>query len=261
MPLLRQALYQQNINLYLAPTADGRDSWLSLLRTIALEGRCFVVSSNMCVRGDQQQQPQQPSTTNGGVTESTHRHPPIPNHATGHSSSRRRNSCMTADGFEIALPGASPGCGGSGKEAKKGRRRSVFDEDGNEIVLGHEDAVPPIAVVGEEDANGGTTKKSPTQGTAGLGTANGSSQAGHAPSAGFVSRGGSSIVSPMGDVLAGPQWEDAKGLLYADVDFEDCIRGRLDLDAAGSYSRYFTLAGRWLAGPLAFRLLPPSPWV
>jgi nitrilase len=38
-------------------------------------------------------------------------------------------------------------------------------------------------------------------------------------------------------VLAGPQWEDDAGLIYADVDFSDCIRGRLDLDTAGSYSR------------------------
>lgn len=53
----------------------------------------------------------------------------------------------------------------------------------------------------------------------------------------FTSRGGSAIVSPFGDVLAGPQWEDDEGIIYADVDFQDCIRGRLDLDTAGSYSR------------------------
>ncbi len=44
-------------------------------------------------------------------------------------------------------------------------------------------------------------------------------------------------MSPMGDVIAGPQWEDNEGLIYADVDFRDCIKGRLDFDAAGSYSR------------------------
>ncbi|KAI5460057.1 carbon-nitrogen hydrolase [Mariannaea sp. PMI_226] len=122
MPLLRQTLYAQNINLYLAPTADNRDAWLGLMRTVGVEGRCFVVSSNM------------------------------------------------------AIPRA--------------------DGSSNDNV---------------EPAKGAAAK--------------------------WVSRGGSSIVTPFGDVVAGPQWEDPDGLIFADVDFRDCIRGRLDLDAAGSYSR------------------------
>lgn len=46
MPLMRTAHYAKGIELYCAPTADGRDAWLSTMRHIALEGRCFVLSSN-----------------------------------------------------------------------------------------------------------------------------------------------------------------------------------------------------------------------
>ena len=54
----------------------------------------------------------------------------------------------------------------------------------------------------------------------------------------FVSRGGSCIVGPMGNVLQGPLWEvEDGGILSVEADFEDCERGRLDLDVAGSYSR------------------------
>ena len=54
----------------------------------------------------------------------------------------------------------------------------------------------------------------------------------------FVSRGGSCIVDPIRSTLAGPLWEvEDGGILVAEVDFEDCERGRLDLDVAGSYSR------------------------
>jgi len=123
MPLLRHSLYSQNVNLYLAPTADARDTWLPLMRTIGCEGRAFVLSANQCVT--------------------------------------RKN-----------LP---PWI----KAASK-----VTDDDE------------------------------------------------------YVCRGGSSIVSPMGDVLAGPMWEvEDGGVLSVEVDFEDCERGRLDLDVAGSYSR------------------------
>ncbi|KAJ6003259.1 hypothetical protein N7451_005806 [Penicillium sp. IBT 35674x] len=139
MPLLRQSLYSQNVNLYLAPTADARDTWLPLMRTIGGEGRTFVLSSNQCVRYNE-----------------------LPSWITGHAPTQ---------------------------------------EDGSR----------------------------------------------------YVCRGGSSIVGPMGEVLAGPIWEisvddtiDAEdaassqnheGLAISEIDLEDCERGRLDMDVAGSYSR------------------------
>ena len=45
MPMLRMAMYAKGIGLYCAPTADDRDTWISTMRHIALEGRCFVFSA------------------------------------------------------------------------------------------------------------------------------------------------------------------------------------------------------------------------
>lgn len=126
MPLLRHSLYSQNVNLYLAPTADARDTWLSLMRTIGCEGRAFVLSANQCIT--------------------------------------RKN-------------------------------------------------LPPWIKAAAQGGNAADEDE-------------------------FLSRGGSCIISPMGEVLAGPLWEvEDGGILSVEVDFEDCERGRLDLDVAGSYSR------------------------
>jgi nitrilase len=46
LPLLRATMYAKGIEIYCAPTADSRDSWLATVRHIAVEGRCFVLSSN-----------------------------------------------------------------------------------------------------------------------------------------------------------------------------------------------------------------------
>jgi nitrilase len=46
MPLARMAMYRQGIEIYIAPTADARESWISTMKHIALEGRCFVLGCN-----------------------------------------------------------------------------------------------------------------------------------------------------------------------------------------------------------------------
>jgi len=49
MSLLRVALFERGVSIYIAPTADSRDQWQSTVRHIALEGRCFVIGCNQYV--------------------------------------------------------------------------------------------------------------------------------------------------------------------------------------------------------------------
>jgi len=120
MPLYRTALYAKGVQLYLAPTADSRDGWLASMRHIALEGRCFVLSSNQFAR--------------------------------------KRD-------YPSDYPGDFPG-----------------DSDT------------------------------------------------------VVTRGGSCIVNPLGEIIAGPIY-DEEAILTADIDLGDTIRGKFDLDVVGHYAR------------------------
>ena len=45
MPLMRMSMYSKGIQLYCAPTADDRETWISSMIHVALEGRCFVFSA------------------------------------------------------------------------------------------------------------------------------------------------------------------------------------------------------------------------
>jgi nitrilase len=49
MPLARMAMYRKGVEIYLAPTADDRDTWQATLQHIALEGRCYVLGCNQYV--------------------------------------------------------------------------------------------------------------------------------------------------------------------------------------------------------------------
>lgn len=314
MPLLRYSLYSQNVNLYLAPTADARDTWLPLLQTVASEGRCFVLSSNQCVRksnlpawlsnekSDRNgasaapaspqnvgNQPESPSLLDGSGS-------PTPKLGSLRGKSRRK-SVFTADGHEICLPVSSetqvaedvfeesdsPSQQTLGNARGKGRRQSVFTEDGNEICLSAAsgDLQSPSATEPQTSgaAEGEIGRPSPAlnngpgrrrksiftdEGHEILLPANGAAKAdavsasqaprGPAELSEFACRGGSCIVSPLGEVLAGPTWEKEDDLLVVEVDFDDCLRGRLDLDVAGSYSRNdafkLTVEGLDLSPPL-----------
>lgn len=120
MPLLRTAMYAKGIEIWCAPTADGRKTWLPSMQMVALEGRCFVLSCNQFTR--------------------------------------RRDFPADYD----AIQGDAP------------------------------DTV--------------------------------------------ISEGGSCIVDPLGEVLAGPAW-DGECILTAEIDRAQIARGKYDFDVTGHYAR------------------------
>jgi nitrilase len=202
MPLLRQSLYSQNVNLWFAPTADARDAWASLMRTVGCEGRCFVISANQCVKkkhlpewilGKSQSQSNESRSSVGRS---------MSQQSSGAAGRRRSTITKTPEGHEICLP------------IPEGQA-STTDGDSSAIDTSSTTEGPL------------SPKQHPFL----------QPQSSSADGEEFVSRGGSMIVSPLGEVLAGPLWEEEDELLVVNVDFEDCERGRLDFDSAGSYSR------------------------
>ena len=121
MPLARVAMYSKGVEIYLAPTADARETWQATLRHIACEGRCFVLGCNQYVAKDM------------------------------YPSDLKAFSEM---------------------------------EDQPEVVC----------------------------------------------------RGGSTVISPFGHILAGPLYNQ-EGVLYAGLDLGEVVRGKLDFDVVGHYSR------------------------
>jgi nitrilase len=51
MPLARFALFAQGCEIYIAPTWDAGSTWVSTMRHIALEGRCWVLGAGSSMRG------------------------------------------------------------------------------------------------------------------------------------------------------------------------------------------------------------------
>lgn len=210
MPLLRQSLYSQNVNLWFAPTADARDSWASLMRTIGIEGRCVVVSANQCVK--KSQLPEWITGKPAGSTQTANAQ-----HKTaepGHNRNRRRSTItVTEDKHEICWPIAEEKANGN-TALSNGDTSAIEDE-------------PPTASQTTSPRSKLSQSTTYTQAEA-----QADSNADE-----FVCRGGSCVISPFGEVLLGPLWEAEDEMLISEVDFEDCERGRLDLDVAGSYGR------------------------
>ncbi|KAL8943906.1 MAG: hypothetical protein Q9216_000800 [Gyalolechia sp. 2 TL-2023] len=254
MPLLRYSLYSQNVNLYLAPTADARDSWLPLMRTIACESRAFVLSANQCVRrkhlppwirgpsskgtARKSRSSAEPASSNGpentGPDGTNHENTPA---SPDETSMPKTPPIVPKNPFDIASPSplhinaASPNDKTSSPlKHRSSRRRSsnlMPIPDNHLLALpGEQSSIPAI------DDSDGTAAKTQRSHTSDAETLEDDEEE-------FLSRGGSCIIGPRGDVLAGPLWEVEDGglLVCRDIDFEDCERGRLDIDVAGSYSR------------------------
>ena len=199
MPLLRQSLYAQNVGLYLAPTADGRATWAPLMQTVGAEGRCFVLSANQCHR-----RKHLPGWIRG-INDAAQKGGV---NGVGGAKETVRRLSKTEDGHEIRWPLAG---------AVGDRKTEVIDEE----------EVDPADV----DHHGGMDAWFHDPKHPDISTKESADEE-------LLSRGGSCIVAPTGELLQGPLWDvDEGGLLVVEADFEDCERGRLDLDVAGSYSR------------------------
>lgn len=256
MPLLRYSLYAQGVELYLAPTADGRDTWLPLLQTIASEGRAFVVSCNQVVR--QSELPDWVAGQKTGTVTGNGRRTGPP--AVSRTLGRTRSSISTADGHEIVLPtvtSQSPDDddvllldqGDNATSSHTETTASVPSNDPTDpehdvttssrrrkssivkISDGHEVCLPLSKDAASRDPSTAPNPNSPSTAISEKPISN--EQSNSDP---LISRGGSCIVSPFGQVIAEPLWE-RKGLVIADVDLDECVRGKFDFDAVGHYSR------------------------
>lgn len=217
MPLLRYSLYSQNVNLWLAPTADARETWQGVMTTVGVEGRCFVLSANQCVR-----RKHLPGWITGQTCSSREEEEAeaIGTTATVGTGRRRSTITLTQDRHEICWPVV---------HAIQETDAKAANGDGSSAI--EEECVSPAT-------SNFLPPKPKSKSASSLSLSRPQSSAGPTGGDDFVCRGGSCIISPMGDILAGPLWEvEDGGLLVREVDFEDCERGRLDLDVAGSYSR------------------------
>ena len=242
MPLLRAALYSQGVNLWCAPTADGREGWQALVKTIGLEGRCFVLSANQCLRrGDLPDWAQEEEQKKKPEVESLDDDIEASENAPQGLGSRRKSLVTkTADNHEITWPIAKPKI--DNQQSSNQGNTSIKVTNGTERRPDLPDRSFPSSSSQSDDTR--SPKISKVESIQGnhvfalplrrSGTTSNSTERREDE---IISHGGSCIISPGGEVLAGPLWDDVDGLLVTEVDLDDCDRGKLDLDVAGSYGR------------------------
>ncbi|PWY80972.1 carbon-nitrogen hydrolase [Aspergillus eucalypticola CBS 122712] len=226
-PLIRQELYTAGIQVYISlggvSYLDGGDSdggdetglWESLLRTVAVEGRVFVLGSYTTSQPAHQHQFGSPTR--------------IPSWQSS-PGAKKRSLSITAEGpHEIVWPEVRHADGG-GAAATVGPRKSVMAEGPHEIVWpGQSNADMSVNVDGEMSP-GRVEQRQVHVGGSGSGSGR------EGPSGESGCGGAAWIVGPFGEILAGSRGGvslDDDGLLVREVDLEDCIRGRWDRDLAG----------------------------
>ena len=257
MPLLRYSLYSQNVNLWLAPTADPRPTWAPLMQTVAMEGRCFVLSANQCVRyGDlpwwitgrdkDEVEAEAERELNGGAgivirRKEGDREPEDSDAVVVNGTSTANDAATPAPTSPTRISSSAPPLPPIVNIARvealpdpdtlRKRRRSMTTKtaDGDHDIVWR----PSLSDSTETEKPTATSKTTATDNTNKEDTTTDKSSQ-------FESRGGSCIVSPLGSFVVPPLWSvdrGAESLISAVIDFDDCDRGRLDFDAAGSYSR------------------------
>lgn len=53
MPLLRQSIYAQNVDIFFAPTAHATEIWAALIQTMGIEGNVYVMTATPYVRANE----------------------------------------------------------------------------------------------------------------------------------------------------------------------------------------------------------------
>ncbi|PYH89683.1 carbon-nitrogen hydrolase [Aspergillus ellipticus CBS 707.79] len=230
MPLVRESLYMQGVEVFLAlgdpgcEDQDGEGVWEAVVRTISVEGRVVVLGVNgggMSRTGE-----------GGGVGKKEGRD--------GGVDGGRRTGGSFGDGVWFGGGGSAIGYGGFGGTTSgdaavdpicippnpRLRKRSVTVEGPHEIVW--PEGRGAAEVISAEDGPGPGPGPGPKDELAG----SKEEESGAKPQAEteYVSRGSSCIVGPLGEILAGPSCGvSTDGLLVREVDLEDCIRARMDL--------------------------------